>query len=176
MDEYFTFSTILIENKIPVASLLLSGTIEARGAGDDFLTKRAGANTGFWLVDTEKSSLGSLMRVSSFPTVVLVSDKGEILFNGDPGDRRLWQTLKLLNPEITQPTIYAVQSKTDSKSTSPEKKWPITPEIFDQKHVRLNLNYGPVFGFLIKTNPLDHSVQLRRTISSRTSRPRHSME
>ena len=121
MDEYFTFSTILLENKIPVASLLLSGTSEARGAGDDFLTKRAGANTGSWLVDTEKSSLGSLMRVSSFPTVVLISDKGEILFNGDPGDRRLWQTLKLLNPEITQPTIYAVQSKTDSKSTSPEK-------------------------------------------------------
>ena len=121
MDEYFTFSTILIENKIPVASLLLSGTSEARRAGDDFLTKRAGPNTGFWLVDTEKSSLGSLMRVSSFPTVVLVSDKGKILFNGDPSDRRLWQTLKLLNPEITQPTIYAVQSKTDSKSTSPEK-------------------------------------------------------
>ncbi|MFL2657906.1 MAG: hypothetical protein ACJ0HK_03980, partial [Akkermansiaceae bacterium] len=81
----------------------------------------AGPNTGFWLVDTEKSSLGSLMRVSSFPTVVLVSDKGKILFNGDPSDRRLWQTLKLLNPEITQPTIDAVQAKTDSKSTSPEK-------------------------------------------------------
>ena len=61
------------------------------------------------------------MRVSSFPTVVLVSDKGKILFNGDPSDRRLWQTLKLLNPEITQPTIDAVQAKTDSKSTSPEK-------------------------------------------------------
>jgi hypothetical protein len=65
--------------------------------------------------------LGSLMRVSSFPTVVLVSNKGEILFNGDPADRRLWKILTSINPEISEPTIDAVLPKIDPKSTSPTK-------------------------------------------------------
>jgi hypothetical protein len=55
------------------------------------------------------------MRVSSFPTVVLVSNKGKILFNGDPTNPRLWQNLTAINPEINLPTIDVVLSKTDEK-------------------------------------------------------------
>ena len=121
MDEFLIISDSLIKNNIPVASILLSSTTEARRAGDDFLTKEKRGNIGHWLVDTEKFSLGSLMRVSSFPTVVLVSNKGEILFNGDPADRRLWELLTAINPEISEPTIDVVLPKIDPKSTSRTK-------------------------------------------------------
>ena len=121
MDEFLIISDSLIKNNIPVVSILLSSTTEARRAGDDFLTKEKRGNIAHWLVDTEKFSLGSLMRVSSFPTVVLVSNKGEILFNGDPADRRLWELLTAINPEISVPTIDVVLPKTDPKSTSRTK-------------------------------------------------------
>ena len=121
MDEFQIISGSLIKNNIPVASILLSSTTEARRAGDDLVARKKQGNTAHWLVDTEKFSLGSLMRVSSFPTVVLVSNKGEILFNGDPANRRLWEILTAINPEITEPTINAVLPKRDPKGTSRAK-------------------------------------------------------
>ena len=121
MDEFQIISGSLIKNNIPVVSILLSSTTEARRAGDDLVARKKQGNTAHWLVDTEKFSLGSLMRVSSFPTVVLVSNKGEILFNGDPANRRLWEILTAINPEITAPTINAVLPKKDPKGTSRAK-------------------------------------------------------
>ena len=121
MDEFLIISDSLIKNNIPVASILLSSTTETRRASDDFLTKEKRGKIAHWLVDTEKFSLGSLMRVSSFPTVVLVSNKGEILFNGDPADRRLWELLTAINPEISEPTMDVVLPKIDPKSTSRTK-------------------------------------------------------
>ena len=121
MDEFQIISGSLIKNNIPVASILLSSTTEARRAGDDLVARKKQGNTAHWLVDTEKFSLGSLMRVSSFPTVVLVSNKGEILFNGDPANRRLWEIMTAINPEITEPTINAVLPKKDPKGTSRAK-------------------------------------------------------
>ena len=121
MDEFQIISGSLIKNNIPVASILLSSTTEARRAGDDLVAREKQGNTAHWLVDTEKFSLGSLMRVSSFPTVVLVSNKGKILFNGDPANRRLWEILTAINPEITEPTINAVLPKRDPKGTSRAK-------------------------------------------------------
>ncbi len=121
MDEFQIISGSLIKNNIPVASILLSSTTEARRAGDDLVARKKQDNTAHWLVDTEKFSLGSLMRVSSFPTVVLVSNKGKILFNGDPANRRLWEILTAINPEITAPTINAVLPKKGPKGTSRAK-------------------------------------------------------
>ncbi len=108
MRVFLKLCATLIENKIPVASILLGSTSADRRAGDDFRAQKKHENTGHWLVDTEKLSLGSLMRLSSFPTVVLVSDKGKILFNGDPANRRLWETLTAIKPEINFPTIDVV--------------------------------------------------------------------
>lgn len=121
MDEFQIISGSLIKNNIPVASILLSSTTEARRTGDDLVARKKQVNTAHWLVDTEKFSLGSLMRVSSFPTVVLVSNKGKILFNGDPANRRLWEILTAINPEITEPTINAVLPKRDPKGTTRAK-------------------------------------------------------
>lgn len=119
MEEIATVSTTLITNKIPVTSVLLSSTNEAKKDANGFLAGEGSGNPGHWLVDTEKSSLGSLMRVSSFPTVVLVSREGKILFNGDPADGQLWSKLSDLNPKIKSPTIDPVLPKTDPNAAQP---------------------------------------------------------
>ena len=122
MEEIATVSNTLIKNKIPVASILLSSTNEARKDADNFLGADGAKNPGHWLIDHEKSSLGSLMRVSSFPTVVLVSREGKILFNGDPADDRIWKILAGLNPKITPPTIDPVPPETGSNTTPSGEK------------------------------------------------------
>ncbi|MEN8775147.1 MAG: hypothetical protein ABF382_16500 [Akkermansiaceae bacterium] len=119
MEEISIVSNTLISKNIPVISLLLSSTDEAKKDANDFLSGDGAKNPGCWLVDTEKSSLGSLMRVSTFPTVILVSREGKILFNGDPADGRLWKELTGIDPEITPPTIDTVLPKMDSNASPP---------------------------------------------------------
>lgn len=121
MAEIATISNTLIKNKIPVASILLSSTDEGRRDADKFLFTKGADSPGHWLVDTEKSSLSSLMRVSSFPTVVLASKEGKILFNGDPADGRLWNILRALNPLIFRPKKDLVLPKIEQKTTTPTK-------------------------------------------------------
>lgn len=118
MEEISTVSETLIKNKIPVTSILLSSTDEAKKDAQTFLAGDGAKNPGHWLIDTETSSLGSLMRVSAFPTVVLVSREGKVLFNGDPADARLWDKLAGLNPTIVPPTIDPVLPK-QAPNTSP---------------------------------------------------------
>lgn len=119
MEEISTVSETLIKNKIPVTSILLSSTDEAKKDAQTFLAGDGAKNPGHWLIDTETSSLGSLMRVSAFPTVVLVSREGKVLFNGDPADARLWDKLAGLNPTIVPPTIDPVLPKQDPNTSPP---------------------------------------------------------
>jgi hypothetical protein len=119
MEEISTVSETLIKNKIPVTSILLSSTDEAKKDAQTFLAGDGAKNPGHWLIDTETSSLGSLMRVSAFPTVVLVSREGKVLFNGDPSDARLWDKLAGLNPTIVPPTIDPVLPKQDPNTSPP---------------------------------------------------------
>ncbi len=113
MPEIATVSGTLIKNKIPVVSFLLSGTAESKKDATAYLAGEGSANPGHWLVDTGKSSLASLLRVTSFPTVVLVDRSGKILFNGDPAEKELWGELNRLNPKIHPPTIDPVLPKSD---------------------------------------------------------------
>lgn len=119
MEEIANVSKTLIENNISVTSILLSSTDEAKKDAQTFLAGDGAKNPGHWLIDTETSSLGSLMRVSAFPTVVLVSRRGKVLFNGDPADPRMWEKLAELNPKIIPPTIDTVLLKQDPKTFPP---------------------------------------------------------
>ncbi|MFT6861587.1 MAG: hypothetical protein ACJAVK_000139 [Akkermansiaceae bacterium] len=124
MPEIATVSDTLIKNKIPVISFLLSGTAESRKEAVAYLADEGRTNPGAWLVDPEKSSLASLLRITSFPTVVLVDRSGQLLFNGDPSAKELWDELTRLNPEISPPTTGPVLSGSDSpdlpETTLPE--------------------------------------------------------
>lgn len=104
MPEMSRLSKALIAQNIPVTSFLLSGNTESRKDADDWLAGEGKTGPGHWLIDSEKSSLASTLRISSFPTVVLVDAGGKILFNGDPADTDLWNRLSEINPEIEKPT------------------------------------------------------------------------
>ncbi len=103
MPEFTSVAEVLMKHKIPVTSFLLSGTEESRRDAAAFLASDGSKIPGHWLVDTDKSSLAAALRISSFPGVVLADKNGKILFNGDPANRRLWETLGTINPEIRKP-------------------------------------------------------------------------
>lgn len=105
MTLYSTISKTLTEKKIPSVSVLLTGTEDSRKDADHFLKESGVGIPGHWIVDRNKNSLVSLFRVQSFPVVILISKEGKVLFNGNPEDPVLWQELKKLNPEITQPQL-----------------------------------------------------------------------
>ena len=116
MPEIAIVSKTLIENKIPVVSVLIGASPESRKDADAFLQAEGKDQPGHWIVDSEKNALGSTLRISSFPSVALLSPDGKILFNGDPADKRLWAKLAMLNPQIKPPTISPVLPK---NGTSP---------------------------------------------------------
>lgn len=122
MPEMKIVSQTLIKNKIPVVSFLLGDTSEIKEEAAAYLAGEGSANPGHWLIDAEKSSLASQLRVTSFPTVVLVDHQGRILFNGDPADKDLWDELARLNPEIKPPTIEPVLPDSGSPGLPDEEK------------------------------------------------------
>ena len=56
-----------------------------------------------WTTDSEKNTLANKLRISSIPTMVIVSPEGKILFNGQPSNINFWDTLKKIAPEFTRP-------------------------------------------------------------------------
>lgn len=104
LPEFEPIARILIKQGIPVTSFLLGGSAGSRKDGDAFLAGEGKNLAGTWLVDPPKDSLASRLRVSAFPTVVLIDKTGRILFNGDPADPALWDRLAKINPAIKPPT------------------------------------------------------------------------
>lgn len=121
MPEFAKAAKPLLDNGIPVASFLITSTSESRKDADQFLTTEGQNLPGAWLVDTAKSPLSSSLRVSTFPTVVLVNKKGGILFNGDPADPALWKELARINPKIKAPAEDLVLPDGLSEDKIPEK-------------------------------------------------------
>ncbi|BDS05978.1 hypothetical protein NT6N_10180 [Oceaniferula spumae] len=56
-----------------------------------------------WTVDPNKSTLTSQLRITSIPTMVVVSPEGKILFNGHPSEDAFWKTLQQIAPDFKQP-------------------------------------------------------------------------
>lgn len=121
MTEISTVSETLLKNNIPVASILVGSSAESRKDADAHLGEEGKDHPGLWLVDREKNSLSSILRISSFPSVTLISPEGKILFNGDPADERLWKILATLNPKISPPTINPVLPEDDPTSPKTPK-------------------------------------------------------
>ncbi len=58
---------------------------------------------GAWLIDRKENPLARDLRVLTMPAFILVSNEGRILFNGDPTDDGLWDSLTKLDPKIIRP-------------------------------------------------------------------------
>lgn len=104
MEDFYTTVSVLEKNKIPTASVLLSGAPESRQDADLFVNENRAETTAPWLTDFEKNTLGSRLRIQAFPTVVLLSKEGKILFNGHPAQEQFWEQLRFIAPGITRPS------------------------------------------------------------------------
>ena len=104
MADFITTAASLSKHDIAVASLVAyeSSTREITEA-----RKRVGAlgdkPQALWLLDSKENPLGSMLRVRSLPTVVLISTEGKILFNGEPADDAFWNALKKIDTKIERP-------------------------------------------------------------------------
>lgn len=58
---------------------------------------------GTWLIDQKEKNLALQLRVQTLPTFILISNGGQILFNGDPTDDGLWEALKKIDSKIIRP-------------------------------------------------------------------------
>ncbi|MDB4500593.1 thioredoxin family protein [Akkermansiaceae bacterium] len=103
MNDFYTTVVELQKNKIPVASVLLSGAPESRQDADLFVKDNSAKTTASWLVDFDQKTLGSRLRIQAFPTIVLLSNEGKILFNGHPAQDNFWSELLKIAPNIKQP-------------------------------------------------------------------------
>lgn len=108
MPVFKTMAQTLSSHDIPVASFLVGGSDAAKKEADDYLAGEGKDLPGTWLLDTRANPFSSILRISSFPSVVLVNRKGEVLFNGDPSNPALWKQLAGLNPSITPPKMNLV--------------------------------------------------------------------
>ncbi len=103
MPDFFATAVALEKHKIPVANILLAGNAEAKKTADELRSEWGKEAKGSWLIDSEKGDLASLFRVKTFPTVVLLSRDGLVLFNGHPRQLELWDELKKLKPSLVRP-------------------------------------------------------------------------
>ena len=60
---------------------------------------------GAWLIDRKENPLALMLRIQAFPSFVLVSNEGRILFNGEPDDDAFWESLRKLDPAIIRPEM-----------------------------------------------------------------------
>lgn len=92
-----TASGVAVVSLVPegMPGLLEEAAIMARSHRD----KASGA----WLVDPKGGPLARQLRVRKFPTMVIVSTDGKILFNGDAAEDAFWQTLRDIDPRIVRP-------------------------------------------------------------------------
>lgn len=65
-----------------------------------------GANPpGAWLIDRKENPLALMLRIQTFPTFVLISNEGKVLFNGSPDDDAFWESLRKLDPAMIRPEM-----------------------------------------------------------------------
>ncbi len=103
MPDFITTASTLASKGFAVVSLVPA---RAKAMLDDAaatIASVSGANASAWLVDPEGGQLARKLRVQNLPTMVVVSIDGEVLFNGNPDDPRMWEALKKIDAAIVRP-------------------------------------------------------------------------
>jgi hypothetical protein len=104
----FAITAKFLEDKgIAVVSMLSGDSAKTQDAARAMILPLGPKPPGFWLLDSPASPLARDLRVQTLPVVVLVSNEGKILFNGEPADDAFWVALLKIDPQLVRPDMTA---------------------------------------------------------------------
>jgi hypothetical protein len=103
MPDFVITATALGEKGIAVVSIIPDSAPEIIARARAMIQPLGAQAPGAWLIDRKEDPLVRELRVQAMPVFVLVSNEGDVLFNGDPSDDALWDSLGKLDPCITRP-------------------------------------------------------------------------
>jgi hypothetical protein len=103
LPDYAITAKALAAKGIAMVSILTEGSAAILTDARKMILPLGEKPPGTWLIDQKDKPLFLDLRVRTLPTFVLVSNSGQILFNGDPTDDGLWEALKKIDPEIIRP-------------------------------------------------------------------------
>jgi len=101
MQDFAPTAEMLVKHKLAVVSLCSESGPDALAVAKPY----QGGTHGMWLIDSDKDSLGKLLRIQSIPAMALINPEGKVLFCGDPTDIQFWRTLEQIDPTIKRPDI-----------------------------------------------------------------------
>jgi hypothetical protein len=103
LPEFAAIAPQLSSQGIAVASLLPGDVPELIDEARQIIRRQGLGAAGSWLIDPAAGTLARQLRVRNLPTIVLLSHTGDVLFNGDPGDKAMWMALAKINNRIRRP-------------------------------------------------------------------------
>ncbi len=103
MPDYAITANKLGEAGIAMVSILPADAPELVASAREMIRPLGDKPPGAWLIDHPTGTLARELLVRTFPTFILVSNEGNILFNGYPDDDGLWQALRGIDPAIVRP-------------------------------------------------------------------------
>ena len=103
MPDFILTTEACDKHGIGVASILIGQYPGIRKDAESIRTEDAQNAACTWLVDAQKKSLSNKMRITTLPTMVIVSPEGKILFNGQPSNKNFWATIKRIAPDFKRP-------------------------------------------------------------------------
>jgi hypothetical protein len=107
LPDYITTATTLEGKGIAMVSILPDGSLQTLQAARAMIQPLGLKPPGQWLVEGPENTISQTLRVQTLPLFALVSNKGKVLFNGEPYDPLLWQKLSEINPAIRRPRTAA---------------------------------------------------------------------
>ncbi len=103
MPEFAAIAAHVAEHGVAVASLLSGDFPELVGEAGETIRDPKLAGSGAWFIDPAGGMFARQLRVRDLPTLVLLSPRGEVLFNGAPDDKALWKALAEIDARIRRP-------------------------------------------------------------------------
>jgi thiol-disulfide isomerase/thioredoxin len=104
MPDFIATAEMLEKNGVAVVSMVADGMPGLIEEAALTIRPHAEKQIGAWLIDPKNASLARQLRVRKFPTMVILSRAGKVLFNGDATDAKLWEVLHRIDTHIVRPS------------------------------------------------------------------------
>jgi hypothetical protein len=105
LPDFIATAAALESHGIAVASLLPDDSPKLIDDARKLIQPAGSLAPGAWLIDAKETPLARDLRVQALPLFALISNKGTVLFNGDPTDEGFWEAMSKIDPQIVRPKI-----------------------------------------------------------------------